>query len=78
MRFLADAGLSLVTVDFLIHLGHEAEHVRTLGCGLFKDPFGYTWTIATRTEDLSPEEIEARQAEAMKQFAGQEQPTHAE
>jgi predicted nuclease of predicted toxin-antitoxin system len=31
MRFLADAGLSPVTIDFLIQLGHEAVHVRTLG-----------------------------------------------
>jgi predicted nuclease of predicted toxin-antitoxin system len=31
MRFLADAGLSPATVDFLINLGHEAVHVRTLG-----------------------------------------------
>jgi predicted nuclease of predicted toxin-antitoxin system len=31
MRFLADAGLSPATVEFLIQLGHEAEHVRTLG-----------------------------------------------
>ena len=31
MRFLADAGLSPVTVDFLIQLGHQAVHVRTLG-----------------------------------------------
>ena len=31
MRFLADAGLSPLTVDFLIKLGHEAAHVRTLG-----------------------------------------------
>ena len=31
MRFLADAGLSPLTVDFLIQLGHEATHVRTLG-----------------------------------------------
>ena len=31
MRFLADAGLSPATVDFLIRLGHEAIHVRTLG-----------------------------------------------
>ena len=30
MRFLADAGLSPLTVDFLIQLGHEATHVRTL------------------------------------------------
>jgi predicted nuclease of predicted toxin-antitoxin system len=31
MRFLADAGISPVTLDFLIQLGHEAVHVRTLG-----------------------------------------------
>lgn len=28
--------------------------------GRFIDPFGYQWTIATRVEDLSPEEIIAR------------------
>ncbi|MBE0536736.1 MAG: VOC family protein [Phycisphaerae bacterium] len=26
-------------------------------CGTLKDPFGYTWTIATHTRDLSPEEM---------------------
>ena len=31
MRFLADAGISPLTVEFLVHLGHEAMHVRTLG-----------------------------------------------
>ena len=31
MRFLADAGLSPLTVEFLVQLGHEAVHVRTLG-----------------------------------------------
>ena len=31
MRFLADAGISPKTVDFLLDLGHEASHVRTLG-----------------------------------------------
>lgn len=31
MRFLADAGLSPATVDFLIARGHEAAHVRALG-----------------------------------------------
>jgi predicted nuclease of predicted toxin-antitoxin system len=30
MRFLADAGLSPLTVDFLIQLGQEATHVRAL------------------------------------------------
>ena len=33
-----------------------------------------TWTIATHKEDLTPEEMEQRQAEWMKQFAPQ--PTH--
>lgn len=31
MRFLADAGVSPKTVEFLKRLGHEAIHVRTLG-----------------------------------------------
>ena len=31
MRFLANAGVSPKTVDFLKELGHEAVHVRTLG-----------------------------------------------
>ena len=31
MRFLADAGISPRTVEFLRQLGHEAEHVRMLG-----------------------------------------------
>jgi PhnB protein len=39
--------------------------------GTFTDPHGYRWSIATRKEDLSPEEMERRQAEFMKQFAPQ-------
>jgi predicted nuclease of predicted toxin-antitoxin system len=31
MRFLADAGISPKTVEFLKQLGYEASHVRTLG-----------------------------------------------
>ena len=37
--------------------------------GTFIDPHGYRWTIATRREDLSHEELEQRQAAWMKQFA---------
>ena len=44
-------------------------------CGTFTDPHGYQWTIATRKEDLSPQELDERQAEWMKQFAPQQ--THA-
>jgi PhnB protein len=32
--------------------------------GTFADPFGHVWTIATHTEDLTPEEIN-RRAQAM-------------
>ncbi len=39
-------------------------------CGTFNDPHGYRWTIATRKEDLTPEEMKKRQDEFMKQFAG--------
>lgn len=42
--------------------------------GTFTDPHGYTWTIATRKEDLTPEEIQQRQDAWMKQFAAQ--PSH--
>jgi len=39
--------------------------------GSFKDPEGYMWTIATRKEDLTPQEMKQRQDEFMKQMAGQ-------
>jgi PhnB protein len=31
-------------------------------CGKFEDPFGHRWIIATRLEDLTPEELRARAA----------------
>jgi PhnB protein len=37
--------------------------------GTFTDPYGYTWSIATHKEDLTPQEIKKRQDEFMKQFA---------
>ena len=37
--------------------------------GTFQDPHGYTWTIATRKEDLTPEEMQQRQKAFMAQFA---------
>ena len=37
--------------------------------GSFKDPEGYLWTIATRKEELTPQEMKQRQDEFMKQFA---------
>jgi PhnB protein len=38
--------------------------------GTLTDPFGHTWTIATHTEDVSPEEIQKRFEDSMKQQAG--------
>jgi PhnB protein len=35
--------------------------------GQLKDPFGFTWSIATHTEDLTPAEMQERQA---KMFGG--------
>jgi PhnB protein len=56
-------------------MGRLADQFWGDRCGTFTDPQGYRWTIATRKEDLSREEMEQRQAEWMKQFAPQ--PTHS-
>jgi hypothetical protein len=34
--------------------------VEQVGMGAVRDPFGYTWMIATHTKDLMPEEIRQR------------------
>ena len=44
--------------------------------GTLVDPFGYQWTIATRKEDLSHDEMNRRAQEFFKQF-GQQQASHA-
>ena len=33
--------------------------------GQFEDPFGHRWSVATHVEDVPPEEMEKRAAEAM-------------
>jgi len=38
-------------------------------CGGIVDPEGYTWTIATRKEDLTPAELDQRAQEFFKSFA---------
>jgi PhnB protein len=35
--------------------------------GTLRDPFGHVWTISTHVEDVSPEDMERRNAEAMQQ-----------
>ncbi len=56
-------------------MGRMADQFWGDRCGTLNDPYGYRWTIATRKEDLTREEMEQRQAEFMKQFA--QQPTPA-
>ncbi|MCT4353973.1 VOC family protein [Streptomyces sp. Je 1-79] len=34
--------------------------------GQFEDPFGHRWNVATHVEDVAPEEMEKRAAEAMR------------
>jgi len=38
-------------------------------CGTVIDPQGFHWTLATRKEDLTPEEMNERQETFMKNFA---------
>jgi PhnB protein len=40
-------------------------------CGSVSDPHGYSWTVATRKEDLTGQEMEQRATEFFKQFAQQ-------
>jgi PhnB protein len=40
-------------------------------CGTIIDPEGYFWTIATRKEDLSPDEMQQRMKKVMSQSADQ-------
>ena len=56
-------------------MGQMADQFWGDRCGTITDPHGYSWTIATRKEDLSRQEMEQRQAEWMKKFA--QQPTHS-
>ena len=50
-------------------MGQMADQFWGDRCGTLTDPHGYRWTIATHKEDLTPQEMEQRQAEWMKQFA---------
>jgi len=50
-------------------MGRMADQFWGDRSGTFTDPHGYQWTIATRKEDLKPEEIKQRMDEFMKNFA---------
>jgi PhnB protein len=38
--------------------------------GTLEDPFGHSWTLATHKEDLTPEELQKRSEDFMKQQGG--------
>ena len=50
-------------------MGQMADQFWGDRCGMFTDPQGYRWVVATHKEDLTPQEIQQRQDEFMKQFA---------
>ena len=54
-------------------MGQPADQFWGDRCGMLNDPEGYTWTIATRKEDLTPEEINQRAQEFFKSFAASQQ-----
>jgi uncharacterized glyoxalase superfamily protein PhnB len=56
-------------------MGQMADQFWGDRCGTFTDPHGYQWTIATRKEDLTPQEIKQRMDEFMRNFSAA-QPTH--
>ena len=55
-------------------MGQMADQFWGDRCGMITDPQGYQWTIATHKEDLTPEEMQQRMEEWMKNFAPQ--PAH--
>jgi PhnB protein len=50
-------------------MGHLSDQFWGDRTGTFTDPFGYRWTVATRKENLSREEMDKRAQEFFKQFA---------
>ena len=56
-------------------MGQMADQFWGDRAGTVTDPHGYQWTIATRKEDLTPQEMKQRMDEFMKTFASA-QPTH--
>ena len=50
-------------------MGQMADQFWGDRSGTFTDPHGYRWTIATRKEDLTPQEINQRMEAFMKNFA---------
>ncbi len=49
-------------------MGEMADQFWGDRTGTFTDPEGYRWTIATHKEDLTPDEMKARQDEWLRQF----------
>ena len=53
-------------------MGQLADQFWGDRAGTLTDPFGYQWTIATRKEDVTREEMDRRAQEFFKQFAAQQ------
>jgi PhnB protein len=51
------------------HMGPMADQFWGDRAGTLTDPHGYSWTIATHKEDLTPEELKQRSDEFMKKMS---------
>ena len=47
--------------------GRSRTSSTAIGLGSFEDPFGHVWHVATRKEDLPPDELKRRAEQAMRQ-----------
>jgi uncharacterized glyoxalase superfamily protein PhnB len=60
----ADASFARATAAGATPLMPVTEMFWGARYGIFKDPYGHCWSVATQVKDLSPQEIEAAAAEA--------------
>jgi uncharacterized glyoxalase superfamily protein PhnB len=60
----ADAAFARAAAEGAMPLMPVAEMFWGARYGVFKDPFGHTWSVATQVKDLSPEEIQVNAAKA--------------
>ncbi len=65
----ADASFARATAAGATPLMPVTEMFWGARYGVFKDPYGHGWSVATQVKDLSPEEIQANAAKACAEHA---------
>ena len=65
----ADASFARATAAGATPLMPVTEMFWGARYGVFKDPYGHSWSVATQVKDMSPEEIQAAAAKACAEHA---------